>query len=205
MTEDQPKVGTIYVVDAGTIGRVMKVDDTQVVMHTLDYPFFRLIPLTTFDLMTIKVADTTQKALQQLVAPTLEKDWSVEAWELEIDDLVEYVRDDIDDEFDEPNIKSLKFQEFVKLKVLQYVKESEWITDSTGQEKTIKYSIHYLDIEPDDILKNCPSKERHIWSKVRKASALTHLCRDVYEQVIESLGDEWDNDYDTDFDEDEDD
>ncbi len=186
MLDDQPKVGNIVVVDAETIAKVMKVDEKSIVLHALDYPFFRLIAHDNYDTSTLKIAENTRKAIQQLILPSVVKDWSVTAWETEVEQIADYILDDIGSEFEkieiDPNLEVV-----VKKYALTYAKDSEWYTDSAGQEKCIKYSIHYLDVTPETILSLCPEKERHIWTAVRKASALAHLSRDIYEKVLEEV------------------
>lgn len=190
---DLPKIGTVVVVDAETIGRVMKTTEDEVVIHCLSFPFFRVIKANNYDVATIKVADNEQKALQQLVLPTLGKDWSMDAWEAEIDDIVEYILDDIEDDWDDTNPNSKQFKHYLNLKSRHYARQSDWYTEAEGQERSIKYSLHYLDITPDDILKAIPENERHISESVRKASALVHLSKDIYESVLESLDEDADD------------
>lgn len=200
MTDDNPKVGNIIVVDAGTIGRVLKVDGSSVVIHALDFPYFRVIPTTTFDLTTIKIAETMNKALQQLVLPTLSKDWSIESWENEVDDLVEYVRDDLEEEHDNINTENKAIQAYIWRKAKAYVKDSEWVSDPTGQEKCIKFSVQYLSVTPEMISAFLDEKQKHIWTAVRKASAMAHLVNDVYEQLMAELQEDYDDDDDQDSD-----
>ena len=195
---DLPKIGTVVVVDAETIGRVMKTDTDEVVVHCLSFPFFRVIKANNYDVATIKIADSEQKALQQLVLPTLSKDWSLEAWEAEIDDIVEYVLDDLRDEFDDPDPKRKVVKVYLRGRVRYYAKQSEWYTEPEGQEKCVKYSVNYLEVSSDDIVNETPEKERHVWTAIRRASALVHLTKDIYEAVLESLDDDFDDDFDDD-------
>ena len=198
MTSDSPKVGNIIVVDAETIARVMKVETDNIIVHALDFPFFRTSAVNNYDISTIKVAENTHKALTQLVLPTLSKDWSLEAWEQEIDEIVEYIVDDLEEEFDSYDTKSGVTRAFVRNKARHYVKQSDWYSEVDGQERCVKYSLHYLEITPEDILKAIPESERHIWTSVRKASALVHLSKDIFEATIEALDRDADDDYDED-------
>lgn len=198
MSNDNPKVGNIIVVDASTIARVMKIDANQIVIHALDFPFFRVVAMDNYDVSTIKIADNTQKALTQLVFPSLTKDWSLEAWEAEIDDIVEYILDDLQDDFDDPNPSRKVVQVYLRSKARKYAQQSDWYTEPEGQEKCIKYSVHYLEVTPTSILNETPENERHIWTSIRRASALVHLSKDIYEAVLESLENDIDDDMDDD-------
>lgn len=196
--EDQVKVGELYIVEQNTLGKVSKVGDGKAVVVCLDFPYFRLVNVSEFVTSSIKVENNVSSAITNLVLPNLNNEFNLKTWKTELENIVEYVLDDIETEFDEDvSEENAELLRFIRKQAKIYLLDSAWLREKKGQERCIEYAVNYLDVLPDDILRHLSDKNRHNWESVRKATALANFMKDIETSVLEQLSEDSELEEDT--------
>lgn len=181
-------IGEIRLVD-GAIGRAIKITDTSVIFICMTFPHFRSVRL--HDAEKFRKLAPSLDELQMILNVGSGNSWSLTSWKNEINSLSEIVLDEFDDWLESGDndefVLNKTSDEALKQIIITSIKDSDWVNDSTAQEKLIQYSIYYLDVLPELINKFIPSGHSHRWQSVRKASAQAHLFTDLYMSIKPKL------------------
>ena len=180
-------VGEIRLVD-GSIGRIIKLTDSTAIIICLNFPYFRSMRLV--DAAQCKKLAASLDDFQTILDLPANNVWTLSAWQSEMRRIVQAVIDEYEDrlyDLDEEEAATARMDSILKAIIKQQIEESDWISDSLGQEKIIQYSINYLDVTPDLVNKFVAEKDRHRWQSIKKASATAHLMVDVYQATKSKL------------------